>query len=215
MNERTCIVSKQCFDADELIRFVAGPQGNVVADLKRTLPGRGVWVRASREVVDEAVSKKLFARGLKKNVIVSSSLGDEIDQLLESAALAALGFARKASQCVAGSRNVDSAVRHGKAIGVLHAVDAAEDGIRKLSGAIHASGLDGRKVKVLQLFDSDKLSVALGGVNVVHAALTGGGAANSFLKRAKALVRYRGISPKTGESDRLDVANFQKDVSKV
>ena len=32
---------------DELIRFVVGPDG-VVPDLKRKLPGRGLWVTAER-----------------------------------------------------------------------------------------------------------------------------------------------------------------------
>jgi len=172
-------------------------------------------VKACRKTVDEAVRKNQFARAMKREVKVSPSLGADVDEMLERATLAALGFARKASQCVAGSRKVDGAVRSGKAIAVLHASDAADDGMRKIAGAIYATGFDDNEIKVLQLFDSDKLSVALGGVNVVHAALTGGGAAKSFLKRAEALVRYRGLSPKTDEGERLKAGNLQKDVSKV
>ena len=65
MNERTCIVTRRAGEAEDLIRFVAGPDLAVVPDLKRNLPGRGCWVTAERRHVDEAVRKKLFARALK------------------------------------------------------------------------------------------------------------------------------------------------------
>ena len=48
MNERMCIVTRETLPADEMIRFVAGPDGSVVPDLKRTLPGRGCSVKAER-----------------------------------------------------------------------------------------------------------------------------------------------------------------------
>ncbi len=215
MNERTCIVSKNCYDPDEMIRFVAGPDDSIVPDLKRTLPGRGVWVYGCREKVDKAADKNLFARGLKKKVTVSSSLGIEVDALLERSALAGLGFARKAGQCVTGSSKVDSALRVGKVVALVHAENAAPDGIRKLSGAVYAAGANGNNTKVFNLFDSDQMSFTLGGANVVHAALTRGGAANSFIKRAETLVRYRGGSPETRKADQQSADGFSKDVCKV
>lgn len=199
MNERTCIVSRKCFEPDRMIRFVAGPNGKIVPDLKRNLPGRGVWVLAHHDLVEKAAGKNLFARGLKKNVTVSSSLANEVDALLERSALAGLGFARKAGQCVTGAGKVDAALRAKKALAIVHADNAADDGIRKLNGAVHASIRGGVKVKVLRLFDSGQIGLALGGSNVVHAALTAGGAASSFIKRAETLVRYRGGSPETGK----------------
>jgi len=215
VNERTCIVSRKCFAADEMIRFVAGPDGAIVPDLRRNLPGRGVWVLAGHEFVDKAAAKNLFARGLKKNVSVSSLLANEVDALLERSALAGMGFARKAGQCFTGAGKVDGALRTGKAQAIVHAGNAADDGIRKLAGAVYASGQGGNMVKVFKLFDSDQMGLALGGTNVVHAALIRGGAADSFIKRAETLVRYRGGSPETGE-DRLSTdSGFSKDVCKV
>ncbi len=41
MNDRTCIVTRESGYADDMIRFVAGPDGAVVPDLKHELPGRG------------------------------------------------------------------------------------------------------------------------------------------------------------------------------
>ena len=75
MNDRTCIVTRESGSADDLIRFVAGPDGSVVPDLKRTLPGRGCWVKAERRLVDEAVKRKLFARALKEGVTPQADLG--------------------------------------------------------------------------------------------------------------------------------------------
>ena len=45
---RMCAVSREQRPVDELIRFVLSPQGEVVPDLKRKLPGRGLWITASR-----------------------------------------------------------------------------------------------------------------------------------------------------------------------
>jgi len=38
--QRTCVVSRKPAAETELIRFVLDPEGRVVADLKRRLPGR-------------------------------------------------------------------------------------------------------------------------------------------------------------------------------
>ena len=51
---RLCAVSRVHKPPEELIRFVAGPDGAIVPDLARRLPGRGVWVDATREAVDAA-----------------------------------------------------------------------------------------------------------------------------------------------------------------
>ena len=69
--ERLCIATRQVRPVGALIRFVIGPDGAVVPDLKRRLPGRGVWVTARREAVTEAVRRRLFGRGFKAEVRVS------------------------------------------------------------------------------------------------------------------------------------------------
>ena len=56
-SERTCVVTRAVKPVDELIRFVTAPDGAVVADLKRRLPGRGVWVTATRAAVEENLRK--------------------------------------------------------------------------------------------------------------------------------------------------------------
>ncbi|MEC9343243.1 MAG: RNA-binding protein [Pseudomonadota bacterium] len=192
MNPRTCIVTRQALDATDLLRFVADPGGRIVPDLKRKLPGRGVWVTARRDMVDEAVRKRAFARGLKAEVSAASDLGAEVDRLLERDALAALSMAAKAGLVRFGAFKVDRAVRAGQAVLVLHASDAAPDGVRKLDQAVHATReAGGENVAVASPFTSVQMDLALGGDNVIHAAAIEGGAARVLVERILRLQRYR------------------------
>ena len=84
MNGRMCIVTREKSerDSEDFLRFVAAPDGTVIVDLKRDLPGRGCWVKAERALVDKAAAKKLFGRALKRDVTVSPTLGADVDKLL-------------------------------------------------------------------------------------------------------------------------------------
>jgi len=196
MNERTCIVTRKAGEADSLIRFVRGPDGSIVPDLKRNLPGRGCWVTADRVHVDRAAAKNLFARALRTDVTVRPGLGEAVDGLIARAALGALGLARKAGSVVFGAVKVEDAVRKGTAALVLHAIEASEDGVRKIAGArravVHAGGPD---IPAYKLFSEADLGLAFGGTNVIHAAVLADGAGRSALKRVVALDRFRGGFP--------------------
>lgn len=192
MNERSCIVTRRTADAGELIRFVAGPDGTVVPDLKRSLPGRGCWVSAERGIVDLAVRRNLFRRALRDDVRAPADLGELVDRLLARSALGALGLARKAGDVALGAVKVITAVRSGKAIGVLHATEAAPDGIRKVEQARKAVRLaGGPDIPAYRLFSEAEMSLAMGAANVIHAAVLAGPAGNAALKRIIALDSYR------------------------
>jgi uncharacterized protein len=196
MNDRTCIVTRQAGEPDGLLRFVAGPDMSVVPDIKRNLPGRGCWVTAERSLIEQAAKKKLFARALKQEVTVPDDLGEMVDRLLSRAALGALGLARKAGQVVLGAAKVEASVRSGKALAVLHAFEAADDGVRKVTQARRAVAYaGGPDVPAYKLFPEAELGLALGATNVIHAALLASEAGKAALKRMVALDRYRGGSP--------------------
>jgi uncharacterized protein len=195
LNDRTCIVTRESGPAEGLIRFAAAPDGTVAPDLKRQLPGRGCWVTATRARVDEAVKKNLFRRGLKEDVTASPDLGALVDGLLVKSALGSLGLARKAGQIVTGSAKVDAAIRGKEAILVLHALDAAPDGVRKIDQARKAvASSGGPDIPSLALFAASQMDLALGGANVIHAAALAGSAGENLKKRIAALARYRGDS---------------------
>lgn len=196
MNDRTCIVTRKEAESDDLIRFVVGPDSVVVPDIKRSLPGRGCWVSADRLHMDKAAAKNLFARAFKAQVTVPADLGAMVDGLLARYALGMLGMARKAGAIALGATKVESAVRSGLALCVLHANEASQDGIRKISQARRATvHLGGPAVGAYKLFSEADLSLALGGTNVIHAAVLAGDAGKAVLKRMVALDRYRGGTP--------------------
>src|SRR5258707_12803311 len=87
--ERLCIATREVRPVGELMRFVAGPDGSVVPDLKNRLPGRGVWITARRHLVEEAVRRRLFGRSFKADVRVSADLADELVALLAECTLTA------------------------------------------------------------------------------------------------------------------------------
>ena len=123
-----CAVTRAVLPETELIRFVAAPDGSVVADLKAKLPGRGVWVGAERRLVAEAVKRNVFQRGLKQPLMPPADLPDQVGGRLKEAALGRLGLARKAGAVVAGFAKVEAAIASERLAGVILAADAAEDG---------------------------------------------------------------------------------------
>lgn len=197
VNDRMCIVTRESGDADDLIRFVAGPDGTVVADLKRTLPGRGCWVKADRATVDKAVAKKLFARALKAGVTARPDLGAEVERLIALHLAGMVNMARKAGQFVTGASKVDQAVRGLAALAVFHATDAADDGVRKIDQARKAASFvreDGMEIPSFRLFSEGEWETLLGQNAFIHAAALAGQAGEGVVKRAIMLEKYRGES---------------------
>lgn len=194
VNDRTCIVTREATDPADLIRFVAGPDGQVVPDLKRQLPGRGCWIRAERALVERALQRKLFARALKTDVTAPGDLGDLVDRLLAADLAGMMNLARKASQFVSGATKVDNAVRSGEALGVFHAVDAAADGVRKIDQARKAwrLGTDAEEdIPSFKLFTVAEMEELMGQNAFIHAAALAGQAGEGVVKRATKLETYR------------------------
>ena len=65
--ERKCIVTGEVQPKAGLIRFVVGPDNQVVPDILDKLPGRGMYVTADRAVLEEA-RKGLAAGGIDRLV---------------------------------------------------------------------------------------------------------------------------------------------------
>jgi predicted RNA-binding protein YlxR (DUF448 family) len=195
VNDRMCIVTREKGEADDLIRFVAGPDGSVVPDLKRQLPGRGCWVKGERTIVDKAIAKKLFSRALKADAKAGPDLGEELDRLLAAQLGGMMNMARKAGQFITGSTKVDQAVRSLAALAVFHATDAAADGVRKIDQARKAASFlrdDEMEIPSFKLFSESELEGLLGQNAFIHAAALAGQAGEGVVKRAIMLEKYRG-----------------------
>jgi len=191
---RMCAVSREVRSIDELIRFVVSPQGEVMADLKRKLPGRGLWVSASRQAVAEAVRRNQFSRGFRRDVRAAPTLPLDTENLLVRSVIEALAMAAKAGQVISGFGRVEEALGQERVTALLHASDGAADGIRKLDAIARQRGENLGKwpdFPILSALSSADLDLALGRSNVIHAALLAGPASKTFLSRSQILVRYR------------------------
>jgi uncharacterized protein len=188
--ERYCVATRTVRPVENLIRFVVGPDGQTVPDLKRKLPGRGVWVTATQEALTAAIQGRAFARGFKRDVRVSADLVGRTERLLEKAALDALAMANKAGLVAVGFIKVEGALAHDRVVAVLHAADAGPDGVNKLDAARRRSSHAGSAAIIASL-SSSQLDLALGRPNVVHAALLAGPMSDTFLARLRRLERFR------------------------
>jgi uncharacterized protein len=193
---RQCAVSREQHPVEELVRFVAGPDGTIVPDLTRRLPGRGVWVEATREAVEAAVRRKVFARGLQRQVVVPEDLPDQVERLMVRRLAESVSLANKAGLLVTGFAKVDELIAHGGAALLIHAADGAPDGAAKLASKFRAlMGPERAAEATVSQLTGPQLDLAIGRSNVVHAAASGGGAAWRILAEAARLRRFQPKSP--------------------
>jgi predicted RNA-binding protein YlxR (DUF448 family) len=189
---RLCAVSRTQKSPDDLIRFVLGPDGTIAPDLARRLPGRGVWVDATRTAVTAAARQNVFARSLKKAVSVPDDLPGLVEKLMAKRLREAVSIANKAGLLVAGFAKVHDLIDGGRAAVLIHAADAAEDGVAKLDRKFKALvGPEEAVAAIVNDLSGAELDLAIGRANVVHAAASGGGASQRILQEAKRLRRYR------------------------
>lgn len=184
--ERTCIVTRIARDETELLRFVRSPEGVAVPDLARKLPGRGVWVSLNRQILGQAVAKRQFSRGFGAETAAAATLPDVVAGLLRKSALSYLSLARKAGEAVNGFMKVEEMLLRGRARLLFHAAEAQPDGCRKLDR------LAGPDVSRIAMFGRDELDLALGGANVIHAAVAKGGLAEKLVLAVRRLEVYEG-----------------------
>jgi uncharacterized protein len=187
--ERFCVVTRTVQPVSDLIRFVVGPDGEAVPDIKSKLPGRGVWVTATREALEDAIKRKAFARGFKRDVRTPADLAARTEQLLEQAVIDALAMAHKAGLVAAGFNRAATALEREDVVALLHAAEASPDGVRKLDAAVRQGR--SQPLPVIEFLTSAQLDLALGRPNVVHAALLAGPASDTLLSRSRRLERFR------------------------
>lgn len=194
--ERRDLVTHQAMDESRLIRFVAGPDGAVAPDLGRKLPGRGMWVEASRASIDAAVKKNLFSRSAKAQLKPSADLADTVETLLIRRCLDQLGLARREGVLISGFEKSAAAIRSGKAAWLIEAADGSSDGRGKLVAlARHQT------TKVCGAFNADDLSLALGLENAIHAVLLHGGRADRWTIEVERLAGFRSLRPAAWDTD--------------
>jgi uncharacterized protein len=186
--DRMCIVSRIVKSEDELIRFALAPDGTVAPDLKRKLPGRGVWVSLDRKILGDAIKRNMFSKGFGAEAKAGPELADLVGVLLRKETLAALSLTRKAGLGLSGYMKVDEALTKGNIRLLFHASDGSVDGRQKLDRKC------AENVVIFAHFSADELNMAFGGSNVIHAAVANGGLAEKLLDYARKLAQYETLS---------------------
>ncbi len=181
--ERRCIATGEVGDPARMIRFVVGPDGAAIADVGGKLPGRGMWVTASKDALQTAIKKKAFSRSAKTQVSVPDDLLDQTEQLLARRLVNLISLARKAGQAVTGFEKVKGLLETDRARLLIQASDGSERGKSKLHSP------PGKDV-FIGCLTAQELGLAFGRESVIHGALTAGG----LSKQVKAEgIRLKGV----------------------
>lgn len=194
--ERKCIVTGESLPQERLIRFVVGPDDNIVPDLESRLPGRGFWLSADRDMINTACAKRLFAKAARQAVKVSDALADDVEALLVRRCLDKVSMARRAGQAIAGFERVGEHLRQAhirRKGGVLFsASDGASGGRRKMRRL--AEGMT-----FVSLFSMAELGGAIGSERTVHLAVTPGGLADAIVRDTRRLAGFRHVIANDGD----------------
>jgi len=163
---RRCIVTRARHPAEGMIRFVVGPDRKIVPDLTATLPGRGMWLSARRDVVETAVARKAFSRAARAEVLVPDDLPAMIEAALTRRVIDILGLTRRAGQAVSGFAKAREWLVADRVGLIVQAMDGSIDE--------RARVLNGRDVPVITPFPAQVLGQVFGREHVVHVAVSAG-----------------------------------------
>ncbi len=191
---RRDLVSGDVMPEARLIRFVGGPDGTVVPDLARKLPGRGMWVEATRAAVETAARRGGFARSAKTQLKAAPDLTDQVERLILRRLLDGLGLARRAGELTFGFQKAANSIASGRAAWMVEASDGSADGRRKL---LQAARRVQKPPRLIAVFSSDELSLALGLGNVIHLVFLAGRGAERWTEDVERLAGFRPLIPES------------------
>ncbi|MSW97624.1 MAG: DUF448 domain-containing protein [Actinobacteria bacterium] len=73
---RTCIGCRSTDNRSSLVRLVV-VGGGVEVDHSASAPGRGAWLHASHQCLEQAITRRTFSRALRQNRLDTSRLENE------------------------------------------------------------------------------------------------------------------------------------------
>jgi len=202
---RRCVLTRERLPKERMIRFVVGPDRSLVPDLRATLPGRGLWLSACRDVIEPARAKGTLVRAFARAARGSVSLPPDLPAALEAALIRRigelLGLTRRAGQAIAGFEKGREWIKTGRVRLVLQASDgSAAERARFLSGA--------GNIPILTPLPGAALGRVFGRDYVVHVAIAPGKLADSLLVEA---TRLAGLQANPVAADRRDAAGVMDD----
>ena len=189
--ERKCIATGEVQPKFGLIRFVVGPEAQMVPDLAGKLPGRGVWIASDRAAIEKAVAKNLFTRAAKQPVQLPDDLPDLIESMLVRRVVDLISLSRKGGYAIAGYEKVKDWLMKEEATVLIQASDGSERGKSKLSTPYGGS--------FIGWLTADELGRAFGRQTTIHAALGAGALPKRVVEEA---ARLKGLRVSDGEKTR-------------
>lgn len=180
---RQCLASGETHPVTEMVRFVVGPDDEVVADVAGRLPGRGLWLSAKRDMIETAAEKRLFSKAAHRPVRVPERLAETVSELLKRRCLDTLGLARRAGLTAIGADQVRAQATAGRTTVLIEAADGSKAEREKMIAAAHSAA-------VIEAFSRSEMGQAVGREEAVHIGLAAGGLTAAFLADA---LRYDGV----------------------
>ena len=183
-SQRRCIATGEIHDRSSLLRFVVGPNGELVADVASRLPGRGLWLTPRRDLLESAIARRLFARSARRAIITPAGFADRVEALLVQRCMDAIGLGRRAGVAFAGFEKTCEVLRTGKATLLLLALDGAEGGRRKIRALR-------RGLPVAIVLTAAEMGTIFGRDHVVNIAIGDGRLASRLIAVAEKIAGFR------------------------
>jgi len=129
--------------AEDLLRFVRAPHGEVGFDVAGKMDGRGAWTCSRRACVEKAMDKGGFQRVFGETVVrPSANLSELVQGTMEKEVLAQIGLAFRSGRCRVGRTQVFGLLAEEEAHAVIVSADLAKRSLREVMQEI-----DGRDPK--------------------------------------------------------------------
>jgi uncharacterized protein len=202
------VVTRERLPKEQMLRFVVSPDRLLIPDLAGRLPGRGIWLSASRDVIEGAEGTRpngkpvgtkgrelvrAVARAARGPVEVPLDLSGVLETALIRRIGDLVGLARRAGQAIAGFEKARDWMRTHPVGVVLQAADGSEAERARFRSAVPD------KVPVLHPLTGAELGRIMGHEIVVHVALARGRLADAIAVEAGRLAGIRtGAAPMGG-----------------
>jgi predicted RNA-binding protein YlxR (DUF448 family) len=165
---RRCLVTRETHARETMLRFVVGPDSAMlgdalVFDVAATLPGRGLWLSARRDVVDMALKRGVFSKAARKRLITPERLADRVEHVLENRVIELLGLARRAGAAVGGYEKVKERLGAGQTALLVAASDGSEAEQARLRGH--------HQIAVVRPLTAQRLGAVFGRDRTVHVSI--------------------------------------------
>lgn len=174
VDTRKCIVSGEAMEKEGLLRFTV-VDNLLVPDFAKRLPGKGIYVCNSLSALNKAIEKKIFSKVARKQLSESYELVEMVTNILKKKGLDSINLARKSGILVTGFEKVKELVIKKKAAFLLEAIDAGQDGKKKLNSLA-------KELEIMSLYTIEELDKALDKVNTVNVAFKNSSMAQAVYK---------------------------------